>query len=152
MISSKDILARLQNGETAEAIANELITALNDANEAYIAESSAKKCNYRKIKDMQDILDAVHDFCIEYYCDSNEDIDEVEKIFKEFTGEKAVNMIEETGAALLEFENRMKNIGKMFDLDPASSFDSNHSEVEVKINHSEVDAIIDEFLKSINLK
>ena len=152
MISSKDILARLQNGETAEAIANELITALNDANEAYIAEAKAQKCKAKKIKDMQDILDAVHDFCIEYYCDSNEDIDEVEKIFKEFTGEKAVNMIEETGAALLEFENRMKNIGKMFDLDPASSFDSNHSEVEVKINHSEVDAIIDEFLKSINLK
>ena len=143
MISSKDILARLQNGETAEAIANELITALNDANEAYIAESNAKKCNYRKIKDMQDILDAVHDFCIEYYCDSNEDIDEVEEIFKDFTGEKAVNMIEETGAALLEVENQMKNISKMFDLDPASSFDSNHSEVNV---------IIDEFLKSINLK
>ena len=151
MISSKDILARLQNGETAEAIANELITALNDANEAYAAESKAQKCKAKKIKDMQDILDAVHDFCIEYYCDSNEDIDEVEEIFKEFTGERAVNMIEETGAALLEFENRMKNIGKMFDLDPASSFDSNHSEVEIKINKDATEEIIDKFLKSIGL-
>ena len=59
-------------------------------------------------------------------------------------------MIEETGAALLEFENRMKNISKMFDLDPASSFDSNPP-VEVKITKDATEEIIDKFLKSIGL-
>ena len=88
MVNSKDILARLQNGEKAEDIANELINALNDANDAYNKEVAAKKAESetkaKKVADMQDILDLLHDFCIEYYCDSNEDIDEVHATFNEF--------------------------------------------------------------------
>ena len=59
MVNSKDILTRLQNGEKAEDIANELINALNDANDAYNEEVEAKKAESetkaKKVADMQDI-------------------------------------------------------------------------------------------------
>ena len=119
MVNSKDILTRLQNGEKAEDIANELINALNDANDAYNKEVEAKKAESetkaKKIADMQDILDLLHDFCIEYYCDSNEDINEVEEAFDEFTAEKVIEIVEEAGAAVLELNEQLKDIEKMFE-------------------------------------
>ena len=43
MINEKDILTRLQAGEDAQAIADELAAALNAANATYLAEVEAKK-------------------------------------------------------------------------------------------------------------
>ncbi len=43
MINEKDILARLQAGEEAQAIADELANMLNAANATYIAEQEAKR-------------------------------------------------------------------------------------------------------------
>lgn len=43
MITEKEILVRLQNGEDAETIANELIDLLNAANATHQAEIEAKK-------------------------------------------------------------------------------------------------------------
>ena len=43
MINEKDILARLQAGEDAQKIADELANVLNAANATYIAEVEAKK-------------------------------------------------------------------------------------------------------------
>lgn len=155
MISSKDILARLQNGETAEAIANELITALNDANEAYNKEVEAKKAEdevkAKKVADMQDILDLLHDFCIEYYCDNNEDINEVEAAFTELTAEKVIEIVEEAGAAVLKFDEQLKDIEKMF-----GTFPFGKSTVELRLDKeatpADADAVIGKFLKSIGLK
>lgn len=161
MIKSKDILARLQNGEAAEDIANELITALNDANAAYEAEQNAKAAaeakaqerEYEKCKAMQNILDALHDFCIEFYCESNEDINAVEEAFSELTAEKIINMVEEAGTAVLEFEGRMKDIEKMFGNSP---FGLPKPTVELKLDKNatpaDADAVINSFLKSIGLK
>lgn len=42
MMNEKDILARLQAGENAQDIANEMVAALNAANAAYIQEQEAK--------------------------------------------------------------------------------------------------------------
>ena len=139
MVNSKDILTRLQNGEKAEDIANELINALNDANDAYNKEVEAKKAESevkaKKVADMQDILDLLHDFCIEYYCDSNEDI----------------NAVEEAGAAVLELDEQLKDIEKMFD-----TFPFGKSTVELKVGKdatpADADAVIGKFLKSIGLK
>ena len=146
MINSKDILTRLQNGEKAEDIANELINALNDANDAYNKEVEAKK-----VADMQDILDLLHDFCIEYYCDSNEDINEVEAVFDEFTAEKVIEIVEEAGAAVLELNEQLKDIEKMFGAFPFSK-----PTVELKVGKdatpADADAVIGKFLKSIGLK
>ena len=155
MVNSKDILTRLQNGEKAEDIANELINALNDANDAYNKEVEAKKAESevkaKKVADMQDILDLLHDFCIEYYCDSNEDINEVEATFDEFTAEKVIEIVEEAGAAVLELNEQLKDIEKMFGAFPFSK-----PTVELKVGKdatpADADAVIGKFLKSIGLK
>ena len=155
MVNSKDILTRLQNGEKAEDIANELINALNDANDAYNKEVEAKKAEdeakAKKVADMQDILDLLHDFCIEYYCDSNEDINAVEEAFDDFTAEKVIEIVEEAGAAVLKFDEQLKDIEKMFGTFPFSK-----STVELKLDKdatpADADAVIGKFLKSIGLK
>ena len=155
MVNSKDILTRLQNGEKAEDIANELINALNDANDAYNKEVEAKKAESetkaKKVADMQDILDLLHDFCIEYYCDSNEDINAVEEAFDDFTAEKVIEIVEEAGAAVLELNEQLKDIEKMFGTFPFSK-----PTVELKIGKdatpADADAVIGKFLKSIGLK
>ena len=155
MVNSKDILTRLQNGEKAEDIANELINALNDANDTYNKEIAAKKAEdeakEKKIADMQDILDLLHDFCIEYYCDSNEDINEVDAVFDDFTAEKVIEIVEEAGAAVLELDEQLKDIEKMF-----GAFPFGKSTVELKVDKdatpADADAVIGKFLKSIGLK
>ena len=155
MVNSKDILTRLQNGEKAEDIANELINALNDANDAYNKEVEAKKAESetkaKKVADMQDILDLLHDFCIEYYCDSNEDINEVEAAFDEFTAEKVIEIVEEAGATVLKFDEQLKDIEKMF-----GTFPFGKSTVELRLDKeatpADADAVIGKFLKSIGLK
>lgn len=165
MINSKDILARLQNGETAEAIANELVGALNDANDIYMreqeakrkAEAKAEERNARKIAAMQDILDALHDFCIEFYCESNEDINAVEEAFADLTAEKIINIVEEAGAAVLKFEEQLKDIEKMFGSMPSLPIGNMvKPTVEIKVDKdatsTDADAVIGSFLKSIGLK
>ena len=155
MVNSKDILTRLQNGEKAEDIANELINALNDANDTYNKEVEAKKAESetkaKKVADMQDILDLLHDFCIEYYCDSNEDINAVEEAFDEFTAEKVIEIVEEAGAAVLKFDEQLKDIEKMF-----GTFPFGKSTVELRLDKeatpADADAVIGKFLKSIGLK
>lgn len=155
MVNSKDILTRLQNGEKAEDIANELINALNDANDAYNKEVEAKKVESetkaKKVADMQDILDLLHDFCIEYYCDNNEDINAVEEAFDEFTAEKVIEIVEEAGAAVLKFDEQLKDIEKMF-----GTFPFGKSTVELRLDKdatpADADAVIGKFLKSIGLK
>ena len=155
MVNSKDILTRLQNGEKAEDIANELINALNDANDAYNKEVEAKKAESetkaKKVADMQDILDLLHDFCIEYYCDNNEDINAVEEAFDEFTAEKVIEIVEEAGAAVLELNEQLKDIEKMFGAFPFSK-----PTVELRLDKdatpADADAVIGKFLKSIGLK
>ena len=164
MINSKDILARLQNGETAENIANELIDALNDANAAYEAEQAAKakaeakaqEREYEKHKAMQNILDALHDFCIDFYCENDEDINAVEKAFEDLTAEKVIDMVEEAGAVVLKFEEHLKDIEKIFGNSPFGFGNLSKPTVEVKIDKNatpaDADAVIGSFLKSIGLK
>ena len=158
MVNSKDILTRLQNGEKAEDIANELINALNDANDAYNKEVEAEsEVKAKKVADMQDILDLLHDFCIEYYCDNNEDINEVEAAFKEFTAEKVIEIVEEAGAAVLELDKQIDQLGKWFDTFPTFSFGKlTKPTVELKVGKdatpADADAVIGKFLKSIGLK
>ena len=159
MVNSKDILTRLQNGEKAEDIANELISALNDANDAYNKEVAAKKAedeakakrDAKKVADMQDILDTLHDFCIEYYCETNEDINAVEEAFAELTAEKLIAIVEEAGAAVLDMEKKLKDVEKMFgtfNATPVKTIKVGKDFVPGKKN---ADAVINSFLKSIGL-
>ena len=157
MVNSKDILTRLQNGEKAEDIANELINALNDANDTYNKEVAAKEAEdeakANKVADMQDILDLLHDFCIEYYCDNNEDINEVHAAFNELTAEKVIEIVEEASAAVLELDNQLDKWLNTFPTFPFGKLSK--PTVELKVGKdatpADADAVIGRFLKSIGL-
>ena len=159
MINSKDILTRLQNGEKAEDIANELINALNDANDAYNKEAAAKKAEdeakakraAKKVTDMQDIIDLLHDFCIEYYCDNSDDIDAVEEAFTELTAEKLIAIVEEAGATILDMEKKLKDVEKMFGMFNAAPVKTVKIDKDFVPGKKNADAVINSFLKSIGL-
>ena len=78
MFTEKDILARLQNGEDAQTIANEMAEMINKANKMYAdevakaeeakrAEEQKKALNLQKTADLQDILDQFAAWFQEYY-------------------------------------------------------------------------------------
>ena len=72
MFDEKTILARLQNGEDAQKIADEMAAVLNQANKAYAdqkaAEEAAKKRNeIQKKEDLQEILDLFIEWFKTYY-------------------------------------------------------------------------------------
>ena len=123
MFKVEDILARLQNGEDANDIADEMVKALNTANEQFqkeeeekakAAEAQAK--NAKKLADLQAILDLMHDYCIEYYCDGNEDINTVEAVFKDLDAAAVDKMIEEAGAYAVKMAEAQKRIENMFNV------------------------------------
>ena len=66
----KDILARLQNGEDASKIAEEMASALNKAQAAYSEEQKAaaalEQCQKEKEADMKAILSMLKDYFIKY--------------------------------------------------------------------------------------
>lgn len=149
-MTKENILARLQNGESAEIIANELVKALNDANDEYKAqkeaEAEAAKANKAKVEDMQEILDLLHDFWINYYCKSNEDIDSVEAAFADLTAEKVIEIFDDAGKVAFEFQKQLEDLEKLFDFKPLGK------PVKVrKIDNKDADAIINAFLKNLGL-
>ena len=123
MFKVEDILARLQNGEDANDIADEMVKALNIANEQFqkeeeekakAAEAQAKSA--KKLSDLQVILDLMHDYCIEYYCDNDEDINTVEATFTELDATAVDKMIEEAGAYAVKMAEAQKRIENMFNI------------------------------------
>ena len=66
MFKVEDILARLQNGESADAIANEMADMINKANKLY-ADEVAKQDKVQKEKEMDEILRSVCDWFRKYY-------------------------------------------------------------------------------------
>ncbi len=72
MFTEKDILARLQNGEDVQKIADEMAAIINAANKTYAdqkaAEEAAKKQNeIQKKEDLQEILDLFGDWLNAHY-------------------------------------------------------------------------------------
>ena len=148
MFKVEDILVRLQNGEDAGAIANEMVNALNAANEQFQKEEEAKKKeieirNKKKVTDLQAILDLMHDFCIDYYCDNNNDIDSVNAVFADLKAEEVIKQIEGIGVQVAQLENTMKEFGNMFDASPIK--------IKPMTVDKDADRVIQGFLKSIGL-
>lgn len=75
MFDEKTILARLQNGEDAQTIANEMAAMINAANKTYTdqkaaeeaAKAAAAKAEVQKKEDLQKILDMFADWFKTYY-------------------------------------------------------------------------------------
>ena len=157
---TEDILTRLQNGESADDIANEIANALNTATDQFrkeeaakikAAEASAKEA--QKLTDLQNILDAMHDFCINYYCENDEDINTVHEAFTTLDAKSVDKMIEEAGAyavKMMEMQNHLDSMFGGFFGAPTVKKVPKKSAPAPKTKTADV--VIDDFLASIGLK
>lgn len=150
MISSNDILARLQNGEDAQAIANEMVDALNTANEIFQKEEEAKRAaaeavkgkELQKISDLQTILDLLKEFFTEYYCEDADDEKTINEVFADLDAKSVITMIEEIGEYAVKMNEMQKHLVSIFGAPtPKKSAPATNA-----------DAIIGDFLSSMGLK
>lgn len=70
MVNQKDILARLQAGESADVIAQELADALNAASAQFAEEQAANDVKAQKAEFIEEIADIVHDYIMTFHADS----------------------------------------------------------------------------------
>jgi hypothetical protein len=157
MINEKDILAMLQNGKSLDDIASELADTLNNVKAKYDEELAAKAkadeeakakaaAEVEKQEDMADILDKIYRFVFKWYCDDNDDVAELNKLFASFTAKDAVKMVEEAGAAALEITNLFDTLNFGFKAPDKNSV----FEFTIK-DEKDADFVINSFLKSIGL-
>lgn len=115
MFTEKDILTRLQNGESVEAIANEVAELLNKANSTYEAEVEAQKAKEAELKaqkenekakidDMQDIIDLIAVWANKYYGVDAE-------VFDLISAQEIIALVDECKAYLKGLDSLMKTIG-----------------------------------------
>ena len=108
MFDEKTILARLQNGENAQTIADEMAAMINAANKAYTDQKAAeeaakKKSEIQKKEDLQEILDMFIDWFGAHY-----DID-VEEVKGEVTADQVIELID----SLKEYIDAIKSLETM---------------------------------------
>ncbi len=137
MFDEKVILARLQNGEDAQVIANEMADMINKANKMYAdelakaeeakrAEEQKKAVQEQKIADLQAILDEFALWFQEYYGIDAGD---------ELKADIVVEIIDGTQ----EYMDAFKDLGLVFDKKPA---------VKV-VKKPSADVTINQFLKQM---
>lgn len=162
MLIKEDILARLQNGEDANDIANELINALNEANNQFQEEEEAKAKakaaeahikEVQKMQDLQKIIDLMHDFCIDYYCDTEADIDTVHAAFATLDAKSVNEMIEEAGAYAIKMTEMQKHIDSVFgNLFVTPTVEKLPKKGKPAPEAKSADVVIGDFLSSLGLK
>ena len=122
MVNQKDILARLQAGESADVIAQELANALNAASAQYAEEQAANDIAAQKAEFVEEIADIVRDYIMTFHADSyiaamikDQEIDPVE----------IVEMLDQSFEQLDQEIRKLKEIEKMFS-GLVAKFDEHH--------------------------
>lgn len=118
MFDEKTILARLQNGEDAQTIANEMAAMINAANKTYTdqkaaeeaAKAAAAKAEVQKREELQSILDLFCDWFGTYY-----DMD-VTEIKSELKADQVIELID----SLKEYVEAIKGLETMFSVKNAT--------------------------------
>ena len=109
MFDEKTILARLQNGEDVQTIADEMAVMINAVNKTYTdqkaAEEAAKKTEVQKYEDLQEILDMFVDWFGTYY-----EID-VEDLKSELKADEVIELVD----SLKGYIEAIKGLESMFD-------------------------------------
>ena len=109
MFDEKTILARLQNGEDVQTIADEMAVMINAVNKTYTdqkaAEEAAKKTEAQKYEDLQEILDMFVDWFGTYY-----KID-VEDLKSELKADEVIELVD----SLKGYIEAIKGLESMFD-------------------------------------
>ena len=67
MFNEKDILTRLQNGESVQKIADEMAAAINKANETYLKEKAAAEREKEKVAELNTIVENFGKWLIKHY-------------------------------------------------------------------------------------
>ena len=144
MFNEKDILARLQNGEDAQAIADEFAKLLNNANKTYTeeqkkaeAEAKAKQIQKDKEDEMAVILEDLKDWMRRYYPKHDK------VILESFDGNNTKDIIAAIDA-----------IFELIDFDFATIFTAKSPTAKKAIKKADrearpADDVINDFLKSM---
>jgi hypothetical protein len=144
MFDEKTILARLQNGEDAQAIANEMAAMINAANKAYTdqkaaeeaAKAAAAKAEVQKKEELQSILDLFCDWFGTYY---NMDVAEIKS---ELKADQVIELID----SFKEYMEAIKGLETMFNVKNATKPAVKVIKSNTKLN---ADETINDFLKKM---
>ena len=119
MFDEKTILARLQNGEDAQTIANEMAAMINAANKTYTdqkaaeeaAKAAAAKAEVQKREELQSILDLFADWFGTYY-----EMD-VTEIKSELKADQVIELVD----SLKEYIEAVKGLESMLGVKKAKA-------------------------------
>ena len=130
MFTEKDILARLQAGEDAQAIANEMADILNAANKTYedqkeaekkrlaaekaAKEAAAKQLEARKKKEADALMEALGEWVIKYYATTPEEEKEYRRVLAELDGSALIAVADDVVSAM----KMVKGMESIFDIKP----------------------------------
>lgn len=144
--TKEDILARLQNGETTDAIAAEMAAALNEAEaekKALDAEKVAKEKEKARVLDakraaVDNLLDAVCDYLV-----ASGEGDLITDI-KDIETDKVIEMLDDSIKIAKSLEKLKSLEFPMFGV-------NNLPKAKVTVASDSADKVISEFLKSLDL-
>lgn len=142
MLNKDYILEELRNGREYEDIMKDITDALNEASKAFEQEQSEEEEKRYQVDDMQEIIDLIHDYFIDYYGKTNKDIDEINKAFKNVKAEEIVELFDNC----LKLANSLADLDQMFNLGKKTKSDPK-GEIEVNVDEIEPDKILSDFLK-----
>ena len=143
MFTKEDILARLQNGETTDAIAAEMAAALNEAEAEKKALDVAKEKEETRVLEakraaVDDLLDAVCDYLV-----ASGEGDLITDI-KDIETDKVIEMLDDSIKIA-------KSLEKLKDLEFPMFSVNNLPKAKVTVAHDSADKVISEFLKNLGL-
>ena len=130
MFTEKDILARLQAGEDAQKIADEMADILNAANKTYTdqkeaekkrleaekaaKEAAAKQLEARKKKEADALMEALGEWVIKYYATTPEEEKEYRRVLAELDGAALIAVADDVVSAM----KMVKGMESIFDIKP----------------------------------
>ena len=138
MFDEKTILARLQNGEDAQTIANEMAAMINAANKTYTdqkaaeeaAKAEAAKAEVQKKEDLQEIIDLFIEWLETFYG---------VKVHEEVPADQVIELID----SLKEYVEAMKGLEAMFSMKNAPKV------IKSNTKPTNADETINDFLKKM---
>lgn len=146
MFTEKDILARLQAGEDAQAIANEMANILNAANKTYedqkeaekkrlaaekaAKEAAAKQLEARKKREADTLVEALGKWVIKYYAKPGEEKD-YRKVLAGLDGTALIAVADDVVSGV----RMIKNMESIFDVKPKGKKNSDDVIAEFLAKH-----------------
>lgn len=104
----EDILKRLMNGESADAIAKEFTDALNNAMQEMEAQKEAEHQKVQKLMDTQNLIDVVIDYIKKYYPEVVADV----KSF-DLSAEELIEALDESLPKVVELNKAVIELDKL---------------------------------------